>query len=86
MSYKNLKVSYHLWVIVENHNFILKSPKILGVIWLLVGANRWIVTHKGPRYIEVNVELFPVVILRLRGNLLDVIHWTLMSLLPHRKH
>ena len=40
MSCKNLKVSYHLWVRVENHNFILKLLKIVGVIWLLVGANR----------------------------------------------
>ena len=38
MSCNNLKVSYHLWVRVENHKFILKSPKIVGVIWLLVGS------------------------------------------------
>ena len=37
---KNLKVSYHFWARVENHNFILKLPKIVGMIWLLVGANR----------------------------------------------
>ena len=36
---QELKVSYHLWARVENHNFILKSPKIVGVILLLVGAN-----------------------------------------------
>ena len=39
VSCKNLKVSYHLWVKVENYNFILKSLKIVEVILLLVGAN-----------------------------------------------
>ena len=37
--YELQELSYQLWARVENHNFILKSPKIVGVILLLVGAN-----------------------------------------------
>ena len=38
------------------------------------GSKPQIVTHNDPRYLEVNVELFPIIILSLRGNILYVIH------------
>lgn len=76
---KNLTKLHHLLARVKNLYLILKLPKIIRVTYLLMGVYHYRLTQKVLCYVEMNVESFHVVVLRLKRCLSCVLCVTLMS-------